>query len=181
MRALLDTCLLYPPVLREILLAAADAGLFQPLWSARILTEWQRRADKDGPENGLLVAGEIVRLSARWPVAAVNGYEPLEPQLWLPDPADIHVLAAAIAGRAEVIVTMNLGDFPRRELDTAGLRAIHPDAFLFGLWQKRPEAAETAVAGVLAEAAMLADAKIDARALLKRARLPRLAKALVRT
>src|SRR5690606_10011196 len=33
-RAVLDACVLYPTVLREILIGAADAGLYAPLWSA---------------------------------------------------------------------------------------------------------------------------------------------------
>lgn len=42
----------------------------------------------------------------------VEGFETLIPTLELPDPDDRHVLAAAIVGRADVIVTYNLKDFP---------------------------------------------------------------------
>ena len=38
----------------------------------------------------------------------VTGYEPLIPALTLPDSDDRHVLAAAIVGRCDVIVTQNL-------------------------------------------------------------------------
>jgi predicted nucleic acid-binding protein len=41
----------------------------------------------------------------------------------LPDPADRHVLAAAIRGRADVIVTMNLKDFPAGTLAPYGIEA----------------------------------------------------------
>jgi hypothetical protein len=44
--------------------------------------------------------------------ALVTGYEDLIPGLHLPDPNDRHVLAAAIRGQADVIVTMNLRDLP---------------------------------------------------------------------
>jgi len=46
MRVVLDACVLYPPVLREILLGAASAGLYDPLWSERILEEWARATRK---------------------------------------------------------------------------------------------------------------------------------------
>lgn len=178
MRALLDTCVLYPPVLREILMAVAGAGLFDPLWSARTLEEWQRRADRDGKAEAILVAGEIARLTAFWPMATVSGYEAIEARIGLPDPADKHVLAAAIAGRAVCIVTANLRDFPRRVLAVEAIRAIHPDAFLRGLWDQAPKAVADAVARVLADAQAMSGTPIDRRAILKRARLPRLAKAL---
>lgn len=42
----------------------------------------------------------------------VEGYEDLIPSLSMPDENDRHVLAAAVRGEAQVIVTMNLKDFP---------------------------------------------------------------------
>ncbi len=46
----------------------------------------------------------------------VNDYEKQIPKLYLPDKNDIHVLAAAIEGNANSIVTLNLRDFPNYEL-----------------------------------------------------------------
>lgn len=65
--------------------------------------------------------------------ALVTGYEPLIETLHLPDPGDRHVLAAAIAGRADLIVTKNLRDFPADRLAPFGIRAEHPDAFVRSL------------------------------------------------
>lgn len=48
----------------------------------------------------------------------------------LPDPNDRHVLAAAIVGRADVIVTRNLKDFPADRLAAYDLEAQHPDTFV---------------------------------------------------
>jgi len=98
-KALLDTCVLYPTVMREVLLGAAEAGFFTPLWSARILEEWARAATKLGPEGETLARGDIALVRARWPAAEVVYPPSLEGRLWLPDTADRHVLAAAIAGR----------------------------------------------------------------------------------
>jgi hypothetical protein len=60
----------------------------------------------------------------------VDGYEGLIEALTLPDPNDRHVLAAAIKGRADVIVTFNLADFPTSYLSNYGIEAQHPDEFI---------------------------------------------------
>jgi len=69
--------------------------------------------------------------------ALVTGYEELIDGLHLPDPDDRHVLAAAIRGRADVIVTCNLKDFPAGALKSYGIEAQHPDEFLLNLLRPR--------------------------------------------
>ncbi len=63
----------------------------------------------------------------------VTGYSQLVESLTLPDPADRHVLAAAIHAGAELIVTFNLSDFPPISLAPHGVRARHPDDLFFEL------------------------------------------------
>ena len=60
--------------------------------------------------------------------------------LWLPDPDDRHVLAAAIAARAQRIVTFNGSDFPEETLARYGVRAQHPDDFASELLDEATEA-----------------------------------------
>ena len=62
--------------------------------------------------------------------ALVTGFEPLIEILALPDPDDRHVLAAAIRGHADLIVTTNQRDFPFDVLGRWGIEAQHPDDFL---------------------------------------------------
>jgi hypothetical protein len=70
--------------------------------------------------------------------AVVSGYEDLIPGLHLPDPNDRHVLAAAIRGRAGVIVTANVRDFPAETLAPFGIEAQHPDEFILHLLDLAP-------------------------------------------
>ncbi len=60
----------------------------------------------------------------------VENYRELIPALDLPDLDDRHVLAATIVANADVIVTFNLRDFPRENLETYGIEALHPDEFI---------------------------------------------------
>lgn len=180
MKALLDTCVIYPTVMREILLAVAATGAYQPLWSDRILEEWARAARKLGPTGEAQARAEIALVTARWPGASVRWPESLERRLYLPDPADIHVLAAAIAGSADVIVTVNAQDFPRHTLSEEGLSRQAPDEFLYDLWLKDTDGVAQAVEQVRQEADRLSGQTWDTRGLLKKARLPRLGKALSR-
>ncbi|MCB2140853.1 MAG: PIN domain-containing protein, partial [Rhodobacteraceae bacterium] len=113
-----------------------------------------------------------------FPGAAVAERAGLAARLHLPDTNDIHVLAAAIAGGADAIVTFNAADFPRHTLAEEGIARLDPDRFLFELWQKAPDQVATAVERVRARAEALSGEPQPLRALLKRAKLPRLGKAL---
>lgn len=180
LRVLLDANVLYPTVLREILLGVAAEGLFLPLWSDRILEEWARAAARLGPEGEAVARGEIAGLATRWPTASVRVPEGLERRLWSPDPNDVHVLAAAVAGSADAILTMNAKDFPRGMLAEEGLLRLDPDQFLKGLVEAAPEAVARVVAASVAEASRLSGEEWTVRSLLRKARLPQLSKALAR-
>ena len=179
-RVVLDACVLYPTVMREILLGAAAEGLFVPLWSERLLEEWARAAARLGPEGEAVARGEIAALVVAWPRAMVTGTEGPERRLWLPDPDDVHVLATAVAGSADAILTMNAKDFPRGALAEEGLQRLDPDQFLSGLAAANPEAMARVVGASVAVASRLSGQEWTARTLLGKARLNRLAKALER-
>ena len=174
-RVLLDACVLYPTVMREIVLGAAAAGAFEPLWSARILEEWRRAAERLGAGQGMVAAGEIALLRARWPGAEVGPGE--ERAVRLPDPDDHHVLAAAIAAGADGLMTLNAKDFPRRTLAAHGIERLDPDATLARMAGRD---LATVVEATRAEAERLSGAPWERQRLLKKAGLPRLAKALDR-
>lgn len=178
MKAVLDTCVIYPTVMREMLLGAARLGYFTPLWSARILEEWARAAVKLGPAGEAQARAEIALTSAAWPKAEVPPAPGVEVRLWLPDPADIHVLATAVAGSADVLVTLNRADFPRNILAEEGLERIDPDTFLLQFFNGDPDGFARMAEIVLAEANRLSGETWTLRGLMKKARLPRLGKAL---
>ena len=177
-RILIDTCVLYPTVMREVVLGAARAGLFEPIWSERILEEWARAAIKLGPTGEAQARGEIALLRADWP----NSERPAAPgvaqRLWLPDADDIHVLAVAVDASADSIMTLNTKDFPRGILAEEGITRVDPDGFLISLWPQNEAALRDVTARILATAQDLSGKDWEMRSLMKKARLPRLGKAL---
>ncbi len=178
MKVLIDACVLFPTVQREMVLGAARAGFFTPLWSERLLEEWARAAAKIGPEAEAQARGEIALVNAAWPKASVHHDAGYERRLWLPDPADVHVLASAIAGSADVILTQNAKDFPRHILAEEGLSRADPDAFLLGFYEASQEEVRGLAEAVLTKARELSGEDWQLRSLMKKARLPRLGKAL---
>ena len=178
MRAVLDACVLYPTVLREILVGVAARGLYEPLWSERILQEWTIAVGKLGPVVQAQATCEALLMKAAFPRAVVREQPNIEARLMLPDLNDIHVLAVAVAGHADCIVTFNARDFPRHLLADEGIARRDPDGFLWELWSHHPGEVLAVVRDVHATAERLAGQTIPLKALLKRVQLPKLAKAL---
>jgi hypothetical protein len=179
-KAVLDACVLYPTVMRNLLLACADAGLYRPHWSDRILEEWARAAARAGTMAEAVARGEIAILRRDWSKACVSESPAREAELYLPDANDVHVLASGIEAGCEKIVTMNLKDFPRRELAAHGVQAVHPDEFLLGLFNQSPDQVCDLTIKVHSQAERLSGQEWPIRALMKKARLPRFGKAIER-
>lgn len=134
--ALLDACVLYPMAMADALMSLATAGLFAAKWTTRIEAEWIRSLEENRPDlQGRL---DYRREQMR---EAVPDWE-VDEQAWticargleLPDPDDVHVLAAALAGHADCIVTANLKDFPAEVVAQLGIEVIHPDQFIVAQW-----------------------------------------------
>ena len=178
MKAVLDACVIFPTVLREILIGVAARGLYEPLWSDRILREWVLALRKFGPEAQAEAEAQSVRLRAAFPRALLGEQPAIEARLLLPDRNDHHVLAVAIAGHADCIVTFNARDFPRHVLAEEGITRRDPDSLLWELWSHHPDQVAAVVHEVHATAQRLAGEVLALKALLKRAQLPKLAKAM---
>jgi hypothetical protein len=129
--ALLDACILYPAAMRDVFMQLAIADIFKAKWTADIHREWIEALLRSEPQRdraSLERTRTLMDVETR--DCLVTGYEQLIPSLKLPDPNDRHVLAAAIVGRCDVIVTQNLKHFPAEALDPFGVEAQHPDEFL---------------------------------------------------
>ncbi len=127
--AVLDTNVIYPLIIRDILFWFAHYNLYTPKWSENIFDEWRRVMIA----KGVTIADSNKRIdkaNAAFPDALVENYKALINHLELPDEDDRHVMAAAIKTNAHLIVTNNLRDFPEAYLQSFGLSAKSADDFL---------------------------------------------------
>jgi predicted nucleic acid-binding protein len=139
-RVLLDTCVLYPGHLRDTLLRLAEADLIQPLWTAEILAELRRNLcarQANDDSSAVKVDRLISTLNGFFSDALVEGYEELVGRMEN-HPKDRHVLAAALQGNADVLLTFNLRDFTVRPVGEGFPELMHPDAFLLDVLDRAP-------------------------------------------
>lgn len=131
-RVLLDTCVLFPQTLRDVLLTAAESGLYYPLWSTGVLDELERNLIEDRGLTQEQTAHLRTEMEGAFPDSTVTGYESLIDSMSNHE-GDRHVLAAAVRGNAEVIVTENLRHFPDNACEPYGITPCPVDDFLSDL------------------------------------------------
>jgi putative PIN family toxin of toxin-antitoxin system len=111
-------------------LRACVSGRCKPLMGAALLAEYEDVLQRESLWRGsALTAAERTELLdvflgvCRW----TRVYFTWRPNL--PDEADNHLIELAVAGNAAFIVTRNLRDLTRGELQFPGLRAVGPADF----------------------------------------------------
>ena len=132
----------------DVLLTLADRGLLNPCWSEAVLNEARKAVNQiHGTKRGVHY---IAAAESAFPYALVNPDESDLLKVEFPDPNDRHVIAAAIAGNCEIIVTYNVKDFPPSALSPMGLRALRPDDFLMEVASESPKETIAAVNSIVA-------------------------------
>ncbi|MCL6460565.1 MAG: PIN domain-containing protein [Flavobacterium micromati] len=139
-KAVLDTNVIYPIVIRDLLFWFAFYELYTPKWSTDIFREWKDVMIRKGITNEE-AEKRVQKANSAFPDALVLNYEGLIGNLTLPDENDRHVLAAAIKSNADVIVTNNLKDFPKEYLNSFNVSAKSADDFLTDIIDLNPEIA----------------------------------------
>lgn len=131
---------LYPAQLRDFLMRLALGDVVRAHWTEQIHTEWMRNVEADYPD---ITWEDLQRVRTQMdkalPSALVGGHEDRIDALFLPDPSDRHVLAAAILVGAHHILTFNVRDFSARTLDTWDMAATEPDALLRDRFDQVPD------------------------------------------
>lgn len=89
--AVLDANVLYPAPLRDLLLSVAEAGLYRPIWSDRIHSEWTDNLLIKRPDIQHVQLLRTVQLMHNaFPDANTINFGDIEQTVHLPDPGDNH-------------------------------------------------------------------------------------------
>jgi hypothetical protein len=116
------------------------------LWSAEIIEEVRGAIQRSVPgADPARVDRMLGYMRAAFPDAMLVGYAHLTPRM-TNDAADRHVLAAAVTGHAEVVVTWNVRHFPPGACRPHGITVETPDEFLAHMYVSDPGAVEAALA-----------------------------------
>jgi len=135
-----DACVLYPFHLRNLLVELAVHDLVAARWTDEIHDEWIRNLAERRGISLVRLRETCDLMKAVLPDADVRDWERHKVPGALPDPKDDHVLAAAIAAGASVILTWNVRHFPAPGLALLDITALDPDSFLSRLHDQHPEA-----------------------------------------
>jgi predicted nucleic acid-binding protein len=143
--AVLDACVLFSRLQRDVLLSLAHADLYTARWTQEIEHEWASSLVEKYPDAADKIPRLVEHMREAIPDCLIVDYAPLIASIQLPDESDRHVLAAAIRGNADAIVSLNTKDFPASVLATFDIEIQTPDQFVLNQIMLNPPKALMAI------------------------------------
>lgn len=140
-RVFVDTNVLFPFSVMDLMLALTEDGVHELMWSEALLAEWERVIVREQRRSAASAASVTAAIREFFPECEVpaSAYDSLVADMPGRDPDDRVHMAAAIAGRADAIITWNLVDFPAKALMAWGVQVSTPDAYLCWLLRSWPK------------------------------------------
>ncbi len=138
-RIFIDACVLANQGVCDLLLRLSERPrLIVPFWSAQVLDEVHRThlGKLKWPENLANSYQSEIRIA--FPEAEIRDYEGLMPSLSINE-KDRHVLAAAIRGGCQLILTFNMRHFSSDFIAPHSIEASHPQDYLLVLYEMEPK------------------------------------------
>ena len=132
--ALVDADVLHPYITVDLLLRLAERRSFRLAWSDEILGEVRRSLVRRGIDPGR-VERRLEAMCDAFPEAMtpdIGRFLSVVPASV--EAGDRHVVATALAARADAIVTRNVSDFAPSDLFELGIEVQSLDAFLVNRW-----------------------------------------------
>lgn len=146
-----DACVLAGALKRNLVLSLAEAEFCRLRWSRAVLDETEKAishilARKGDPSPDDRARKSRMAMEAAFEEAEVSDFNAFEAACaGLPDQGDIHVLAAALKTRADVLVTENLKDFPVGIVADLGIEVKSADDFIADTIELDPGRAVAAI------------------------------------
>lgn len=138
-RVCLDACVLANYAVSDLLLRLAEKPrIYTPVFSEMILKEVRRTHVEKLNWGEAMADSWQTAIRDSFPEAIVSGFEPVIACMTNSE-KDRHVVAAALAGRAQSIITFNLKDFKDEHLGQWGIEALHPQDYLITLFEMKAE------------------------------------------
>lgn len=130
--AVIDACVFYGMLKTDTLMSLCSRGLFAAKWSERIENEWIRHLIEKMPnkEAAIIRRRDTMRVAVPDWAVCPKGIASIEQSLQLPDMNDRHVLAAAMIGHADCIVTDDKWGFDDEIVSQYGIEIIDTDSFI---------------------------------------------------
>jgi excisionase family DNA binding protein len=140
-RVFIDTNVLFPFSVMDLMLALTEDGIHDVMWSDNLLDEWERvivRERHRSPDAAAAITATIRQFFADTRIP-VESYRGLIHEVDGPDHDDNAHMAAAVAGRVELLVTWNGKDFDCGFTRKHRIRIVDPDEYLCGLCEEFPD------------------------------------------
>jgi predicted nucleic acid-binding protein len=115
----------------------ASQGHIHFLWTQEVFDETRKSLTSRFPDDSEKIKRIFDRVMDHFYDNEVRGYEKLIGTLGCRDKDDEHVLAGAIHGKANVLLTYNTRDFPQKLKQN--LVVLHPDTFLLSWLEANPD------------------------------------------
>jgi excisionase family DNA binding protein len=139
-RVFIDTNVLFPFSVMDLMLALTEDGIHDVMWSDDLLDEWERvivRERHRSPDAAAAITATIRQFFADTRIPA-ESYRGLVAEVDGPDPDDNAHMAAAVAGQVEWLVTWNNKDFDCGFTRKHVLRIVGPNEYLCSLHEEFP-------------------------------------------
>jgi hypothetical protein len=134
--AFLDANVLRGQLTTDIMLSVAHSGLYEPQWSAEVLDEVKR--NRPAGVTAERADARFAQMTKAFPEAMIVDFQHRIPEMQA-DEKDKHVLAAAVHGEADVLVTENVKDFDPPTSGPNAMPVERTSEFLVRLLAEEPQ------------------------------------------
>lgn len=140
-RIFVDTNVLFPFSVMDLMLALAEDGVHDVMWTDRLLEEWERvivRERHRSADAAAAISASVREFFADTRIPD-NAYTSLVDGIDGPDPDDRFHIAAAIAAGVSALITWDTTGFSSAQLERHGIAVLDPDVYLQRLLGEIPD------------------------------------------